>query len=79
MALGWKSTAMITPFRPHRLLRSAGVALLALTLLSVGTGCSTNPATGRSSFTGFMSADEEKKVGRDEHPKILHEFGERHR
>lgn len=66
---------MITPFRPHRLLRSAGVALLALTLLSVGTGCSTNPATGRSSFTGFMSADEEKKVGRDEHPKILREFG----
>jgi len=43
--------------------------------LSVAAGCSTNPATGRSSFTGFMSSDEEKKVGSDEHPKILREFG----
>ena len=55
--------------------RGATIALLALALLGTGTGCSTNPATGRSSFTGFMSADEEKKVGRDEHPKILREFG----
>jgi predicted Zn-dependent protease len=39
------------------------------------TGCSTNPATGRSSFTGFMSASDEMKVGSDEHPKILQEFG----
>jgi predicted Zn-dependent protease len=46
-----------------------------LGIASSGTGCSTNPATGRSSFTGFMSSDEEKKVGRDEHPKILREFG----
>ncbi len=38
-------------------------------------GCTTNPATGRSSFTGFMSPGEELKVGADEHPKILQEFG----
>lgn len=59
----------------RRPVRSAAVALLALSLLSVAAGCSTNPATGRSSFTGFMSPDEEKKVGSDEHPKILREFG----
>ena len=58
-----------------RLVRTLAVAALAASIVSVGTGCSTNPATGRSSFTGFMSSDEEKKVGRDEHPKILREFG----
>jgi len=66
---------MISPSAPRRYGRSAAIALLAFSLLSTGTGCSTNPATGRSSFTGFMSSEEEKKVGRDEHPKILREFG----
>ena len=40
-----------------------------------GGGCSVNPATGESSFTGFMTLDEEKRVGREEHPKILQQFG----
>jgi predicted Zn-dependent protease len=40
------------------------------------TGCTTvNPATGQQSFTAFMSPEEELKVGREEHPKILEQFG----
>ena len=38
-------------------------------------GCATNRATGRSAFTGFMSVDNEKKVGAENHPKILEQFG----
>ena len=37
--------------------------------------CSVNPATGRSSFTGFMSPSEEKRVGAEQHPEIVKEFG----
>src|SRR4051794_2537218 len=56
--------------------RLPGVAALAVVLAGLAVGsCSTNPATGRSSFTGFMSPTEEVKVGGDEHPKILQEFG----
>lgn len=39
------------------------------------TGCTVNPATGDQSFTGFMSLEDEIKIGRDEHPKILKSFG----
>jgi len=39
-------------------------------------GCvATNPATGRSSFTGFYSADDDVKLGRQEHAKMVKEFG----
>jgi len=56
-------------------MRAGTFALLAgVALLSTG-GCSTNPATGESSFTAFMSPEEEQRVGREEHPKILAEFG----
>jgi predicted Zn-dependent protease len=48
---------------------SLGFALLAL------AACSTNPATGRSSFTAFMSPEEEIKVGSQEHPKLVEQFG----
>ena len=34
-----------------------------------------NPATGRSSFTGFYSAEDDVKLGRQEHPKLVKEFG----
>ncbi len=37
--------------------------------------CSVNPATGRSSFTGFMSPSEERRVGAEQHPEIVKEFG----
>jgi predicted Zn-dependent protease len=49
----------------------------ALLLAAMGplAACETNPATGASSFTAFMSPQEEIKVGREEHPKLLKEFG----
>lgn len=37
--------------------------------------CSTNPATGDQSFTAFMSTEDEKRIGAEQHPKVLEEFG----
>lgn len=53
---------------------TAWAACLAGALLLL-SGCSTNPATGRSSFTGFMSESDERQVGAESHPKVLEEFG----
>ena len=51
------------------------VALAAgLAVLLAGCGA-TNPATGRSQFTPFLSPAKEKQLGATEHPKILAEFG----
>ena len=38
-------------------------------------GCTVNPATGKQSFTAFMSQADEMKVGQEEHPKIIKAFG----
>jgi predicted Zn-dependent protease len=54
--------------------RSLTIAVLALVVVAE-SGCSVNPATGESSFTGFMSESEEQKIGKEYHPKILQEFG----
>lgn len=52
------------------------VAILAAIALSTTlAGCSTNRATGEDSFTAFMSPDEEKQIGSQEHPKMVKEFG----
>ena len=48
--------------------------VLVLPLLALGA-CSTNPATGKQSFTAFMSEKKEKEVGATEHPKIVKQFG----
>ena len=40
--------------------------------------CSVNPATGNQSFTGLMSTNDEIRIGRKEHPKILKAFGGRY-
>ncbi len=48
-------------------------ALLISTALV--SGCSTNPATGEQSFTAFMDAKDEIKIGAEEHPKMLEAFG----
>jgi predicted Zn-dependent protease len=55
------------------LLLPAAVAF-GLTAVAL-SGCSTNPATGSQSFTAFMSPEKEVEVGRDEHPKILKQYG----
>ena len=47
----------------------------ALGLFLFTAACTVNPATGEQSFTAFMSPAEEIRVGREQHPKILEEFG----
>jgi len=55
---------------------SALKSLFAFSILALlVSGCSVNPATGKQSFTGFMSSGEEQKVGRENHPKILKQYG----
>jgi predicted Zn-dependent protease len=39
------------------------------------TSCTTNPATGNQSFTAFMSREDEIRIGSQEHPKLIKEFG----
>lgn len=46
-----------------------------LFLVLGASGCSLNPATGQQSFTGLMSSEKELQVGKEEHPKILRQFG----
>jgi len=48
---------------------------LVLASLLLSSACTTNRATGEQSFTAFMSEEDEKKVGAEEHPKILEQFG----
>ncbi len=38
-------------------------------------GCTVNPATGRQSFTGFLSPASEADIGRQHHGEILEAFG----
>jgi len=53
--------------------RPAPLVLAGLALLLAA--CSINPATGERDFTAFMSPADELRVGREQHPKILKEFG----
>jgi len=53
-------------------------AILLAGMLASGaalSGCTTNPATGGQSFTAFMSPDEERRVGAEQHPKLTKAFG----
>jgi predicted Zn-dependent protease len=59
------------------MLRLINPALLIVPLLALGA-CTVNPATGKQSFTGFMSRSDEMEVGSKEHPKILKEYGGRY-
>lgn len=51
-----------------------GLALAAAAPLLLG-GCSVNPATGDEQFTAFLSPEEERRVGAQEHPKLVKAFG----
>ncbi|HEX6940507.1 MAG TPA: M48 family metalloprotease [Longimicrobiales bacterium] len=53
----------------------AFLAAVAVAAPLLTGACTTNPATGRQSFTAFMSSEQEIEVGREQHPKILQEFG----
>jgi predicted Zn-dependent protease len=54
--------------------RLVSILSLCFSLIALAA-CSTNPATGRSSFTAFMSPEEEVRVGGQEHPKLVEQFG----
>ena len=57
-------------------MRCVPLHLLAPAALLLGlTACTVNPATGGTSFTGFMSESDEARIGQENHPKILEEFG----
>ena len=50
--------------------------LTCSTCLGGLTGClGTNPATGRQSFTGVLSTEDDASIGAQEHPKMLEAFG----
>ncbi len=51
------------------------LALVALLGLSVLSACETAPGTGRTIFTGGMSAEDEARLGYQEHQKIVPQFG----
>jgi predicted Zn-dependent protease len=50
---------------------------LAALALAIGGlhGCATVPATGETAFTGGLGTAEEVRIGRENHPKIVKEFG----
>jgi len=56
----------------RRLLSPLLAAALALPLLAA---CATAPGTGRTIFTGGLTEEGEADLGRQEHPKVLAEFG----
>ena len=57
--------------RKLSLLLAAGGLAVALAL----AGCAQSPATGRNIFTGGLSPEDEVKLGREQHPEIVQEFG----
>ena len=56
---------------------ASACAVAALSLVGLGlSGCLTiNPATGQQELTPFMSPQEERRLGAEEHPKMLVRFG----
>jgi len=63
---------MITPMHYFK---KAFLSLVLIGPMLVLGACSVNPATGKKSFTAFMSEEKEKQVGASEHPKIIEQFG----
>ncbi|WP_404382706.1 M48 family metalloprotease [Caenispirillum salinarum] len=60
------------PRLSRRAVLAGGTAAVAAAGLA---GCAQNPATGRSSFTGFSDIADDVAVGRREYPKLLEAFG----
>ncbi|MGE5147052.1 MAG: M48 family metalloprotease, partial [Candidatus Eiseniibacteriota bacterium] len=54
--------------------RAAPLAFLALAGVALA-GCEVNPATGRTAFTGLMSPAEEARIGAEQNPEVVKEFG----
>jgi len=50
-------------------------ALFAAMTLAALTGCTINPATGRTALTGVTTTADESRIGREQHPQIIQAFG----
>ena len=55
--------------------RTAIASVLAALCALAAVSCSTNPATGRSSFTGLMTTADEVRIGREQNQQLLEAFG----
>ena len=51
------------------------ITCIAPLILASLSGCTTNPATGESVFTGGMDTAQEISIGREQHPQIIRTFG----
>lgn len=60
--------------RPHARTLTSLAAMLAVALTLPGCMTGTSPATGRT-FSTPVSVQQENQLGREEHPKIMAEFG----
>ena len=69
-----KSRSILSPEMIKRFRRPALLLAVLSPLVMVGA-CTVNPATGEQSFTAFMSREDEKRIGAEEHPKLIKEFG----
>lgn len=58
-----------------RIRLALAASLAAVVALGALQGCTTNPATGGTTFTGGMSAQQEVAIGRKSHPGIVEQFG----
>jgi len=63
------------PLTRRDLLEAAGGTALAGAACALPGCVATNPATGRSSFTGGFSPSDDMRLGAEEHPKMLEAFG----
>ena len=59
---------------PRTLAMALALAVTTAAPLSL-TGCGTNPATGERQFTAFMPPAKERRIGAEEHPKLVEAFG----
>jgi len=50
-------------------------AMASTALIGLSGYTTVNQATGRSSFTGLYSVEDDIKLGRQEHPKLVQQFG----
>lgn len=55
--------------------RSLGVLAVFAVLLPLLGACATAPGTGRTIFTGGLSEEGEADLGRQEHPKVMAQYG----
>ena len=73
MPLDLSRSSSSRPLLSRRHVLAGASALAASAALP---GCvATNPATGRTSFTGLYSMDDEVRLGREHHPELVKAFG----